>query len=66
MQAAGRCQDGVCAFEAAAVPCLRSGRLGYTVRVLPYHRDQTKALLPGAITWADGQVKAAEGVLHPV
>jgi starch phosphorylase len=66
MQAAGQCREGVCAFEAAAVPCIRSGRQGYTIRVLPYHRDQTKALLPGAITWADGQVKAAEGVLHPV
>jgi hypothetical protein len=45
---------------------LKSGRQGYTIRVLPYHRDQTKALLPGAITWADGHVKAAEAVFQPV
>ncbi len=55
MQAAGQCQGGTCAFEAPAVPCLRSGRQGYTIRVLPYHRDQTQGLLPGLITWADGQ-----------
>jgi starch phosphorylase len=66
MQATGECRGGVCAFEAPAVPCLRSGRQGYTVRVLPYHRDQTKALLPGLITWADGQVKAAEAVMDGV
>jgi len=60
MQGAAQCQDGVCLFEAAAVPCLQSGRQGYTIRVLPYHRDQARALLPGLITWADGQVKAAE------
>ncbi|HEV3197671.1 MAG TPA: alpha-glucan family phosphorylase [Bryobacteraceae bacterium] len=66
MQAAGQGRDAVWAFEAAAVPCLKSGRQGYTIRVLPYHRDQTKALLPGAITWADGHVKAAEAVFQPV
>jgi starch phosphorylase len=65
MQASGPCQGGACAFEAPAVPCLRSGRQGYTIRVLPYHRDQTKALLPGLMTWADGQVKAAEAATLP-
>jgi starch phosphorylase len=65
MQSAGQCDGQVCAFEAAAVPCLRSGRQGFTIRVLPYHRDQTRALLPGAITWADGQVKPAEAVFQP-
>jgi starch phosphorylase len=39
-------------FEAAYGPCTRSGLCGYTVRVLPYHRDLTRSLLPGCITWA--------------
>ncbi|HLK62012.1 MAG TPA: alpha-glucan family phosphorylase [Bryobacteraceae bacterium] len=65
MQPTGPCQGGACTFEAAAVPCLRSGRQGYTVRVLPYHRDQAKSLLPGLITWADGHVKA-DSAMHLV
>ena len=65
MQPFGQPHDGICVFEAAAVPCLRSGRQGYTVRVLPYHRDQTRAVLPGAITWADSQV-STDTALHLV
>jgi starch phosphorylase len=55
MQPAGQSPEGLSIFEAAAVPCGRSGLHGYTVRVLPFHPDEAKAFLPGIITWADGQ-----------
>jgi starch phosphorylase len=55
MQPAGQSPEGLCIFEAAAVPCSRSGLHGYTVRVLPSHPDEAKAFLPGLITWADAQ-----------
>jgi hypothetical protein len=46
-------QEGDChVFEATHGPCLQSGQLGYTVRVLPFHRDLTSPFLPGYITWA--------------
>jgi starch phosphorylase len=35
MQPAGQSPEGLCIFEAAAVPCSRSGLHGYTVRVCP-------------------------------
>jgi starch phosphorylase len=54
MQPAGQTPEGVCVFEAAAVPCARSGLHGYTVRVLPFHADESRAFLSGVITWADG------------
>ena len=53
MQPTGQNAEGLHTFEAADVPCRTSGRIGYTVRVLPYHRDESKALLPGYIRWAD-------------
>ena len=55
MQPAGQSPDGLSIFEAAAVPCNRSGLHGYTVRVLPFHADEAKAFLPGIITWAEAQ-----------
>jgi starch phosphorylase len=55
MQPAGQSPEGLGIFEAAAVPCSRSGLHGYTVRVLPFHPDEPKAFLPGLITWADGR-----------
>jgi len=39
-------------FEAAGVPCPRSGLQGYTIRVLPHHPDLTARFVPGLITWA--------------
>jgi starch phosphorylase len=39
-------------FEAAGVPCCRSGLQGYTVRVLPHHADLAARFVPGLITWA--------------
>jgi starch phosphorylase len=55
MQPVGQSPEGLCIFEAAAVPCKQSGLHGYTVRVLPFHVDEAKAFLPGIITWAGGQ-----------
>lgn len=55
MQATGEIQDGQQVFEVAAVPCRESGLHGYTVRVLPFHRDEAKSFLPGMVTWAEGQ-----------
>jgi hypothetical protein len=34
------------------VQCRDSGLHGYTVRVLPFHRDEAKSFLPGQMTWA--------------
>ncbi|HLY18958.1 MAG TPA: alpha-glucan family phosphorylase [Bryobacteraceae bacterium] len=39
-------------FEAAGVPCTRSGLQGYTVRVLPHHPALAARFLPGLIAWA--------------
>jgi starch phosphorylase len=60
MQAAGQDTGGAWAFEAATVPCPRSGLHGYTVRVTPFHPHQTKAFLPGAIAWAGSFAKSAK------
>jgi starch phosphorylase len=54
MQPAGEARDGVQIFEVARVQCRESGLHGYTVRVLPFHRDEAKSFLPGLVTWADG------------
>jgi glycogen phosphorylase len=58
MQPAGPSRDGVCAFETAS-SCSRSGLMGYTVRVLPFHADEPIEFLPGLITWADAKAGAA-------
>jgi starch phosphorylase len=52
MQPAGEMPDGVQIFEVAGVQCRESGLHGYTVRVLPFHRDEAKSFLPGLVTWA--------------
>jgi starch phosphorylase len=52
MQAAGGLRDGVQDFEVAGVQCRESGLHGYTIRVLPFHRDEAKSFLPGLMTWA--------------
>jgi hypothetical protein len=57
MEAVGPASGGVYAYEAADVPCHGSGSHGYTLRVLPYHRDEGRAFLPGLIRWADGQLQ---------
>ena len=56
MQPAGKIADGVYTFEARDVSCRTSGRNGYTVRILPFHRDEAKSFLPGLIRWADDRV----------
>ena len=43
--------DGSYLFETAATT-RRSGRHGYTVRVLPYHPDLAGRRIPGLIVWA--------------
>jgi starch phosphorylase len=53
-------EGGVSVFEAAAVPVSHSGLMGYTVRVLPFHPDESTALLPGLITWAEPKTGAAQ------
>jgi starch phosphorylase len=54
MQATGEARDGVQVFEVSGVQCRESGLHGYTIRVLPFHRDEAKSFLPGLVTWADG------------
>ncbi|MCL7453393.1 MAG: alpha-glucan family phosphorylase [Anaerolineae bacterium] len=39
-------------FRADDVPCRRSGRFGYTIRILPSHPDLATPYLPGLLTWA--------------
>jgi starch phosphorylase len=43
---------GTWIFEAARVPCNRSGLQGYTVRVMPFHPDEARSMMPGLIAWA--------------
>jgi len=47
-----RDESGSYLFEANEVTCFRSGRHGYTIRVLPHHPDLTTPFLPGLIVWA--------------
>jgi starch phosphorylase len=54
MQAVEQEGEGRYAYQVNAVSCRRSGRHGYTVRVLPYHLDLPTRFLPGLITWAGG------------
>jgi len=53
MEATGERSGNTWVFEGHASPCSRSGRHGYTIRVLPCHPDLTAAFLPGLITWAE-------------
>jgi len=48
--------EGYYLFEAAAVPCHKSGLHGFTVRVLPHHPDLLTPFLPGLIAWAGPDV----------
>ncbi|MBN2041427.1 MAG: alpha-glucan family phosphorylase [Spirochaetes bacterium] len=34
------------------VLCLKSGQFGFTVRVIPYHKDMARKYKPGLVTWA--------------
>ena len=43
--------DGVYTY-AGNLPCPTSGRRGYTVRVLPYHRSLGVYLESGMVEWA--------------
>jgi starch phosphorylase len=46
-------------FEGVLAPCMRSGRHGYTVRVLPSHPDLSSPILPNLITWAGQETTVA-------
>ncbi len=52
MQCTGQ-ENGTQIYEAKGVPCQCSGRNGYTVRVRPFHADETRRFLPGLIRWPD-------------
>jgi starch phosphorylase len=39
-------------FTVTGVPCRRSGRYGFSIRVLPAHPDLVSPFLPGFVTWA--------------
>jgi len=52
-------QQGVHLFEAKDVPCARSGRIGYTVRIRPAHSEESRSFLPGLIRWADERMVKA-------
>jgi starch phosphorylase len=52
MQPSGEMHDGVQDFEVAGVQCRESGLHGYTVRVVPFHRNEAKSFVPGQLTWA--------------
>jgi starch phosphorylase len=43
--------DGVYRFE-GGVPCQKTGQQGFTVRVLPYHPDESNKHETTLITWA--------------
>ena len=45
-------ENGPSLYRAQRVICSGSGMYGYTVRVLPQHRDLVTPVLPGLITWA--------------
>jgi starch phosphorylase len=40
-------------FRAEGIPCPRSGRFGFTIRVLPSQSDLVTPYLPGLVTWAN-------------
>jgi starch phosphorylase len=53
MRPLGSTGPGIHEFETRAVRCRASGRLGYTVRVRPYHAGLAPPILSGLIVWAD-------------
>jgi starch phosphorylase len=52
MESIGDRGEGEYLYKAKEVLCDRSGKHGYTIRVIPRHQDLTKPFLPGLITWA--------------
>lgn len=52
MESTGVDQEWVYVYEANDITCDRSGKHGYTIRVLPRHPDLKKRFLPGLIVWA--------------
>jgi len=54
-----RMEAGAAVFEGISGLRGRTGRHGYTIRVLPFHPDLAETFAPGLITWAE------PGVLQP-
>jgi len=54
MEASPRNGSGNYRFESEIQPGLHSGLYGYSIRVLPKHRDLVNPFLPGLILWACG------------
>jgi len=52
LESTGERSGGSWIFQGTLAPCVRSGRHGYTIRVLPCHPDLTSPLIPNLITWA--------------
>jgi len=50
MQTTGGGSGGVRSYDAATVPCPKSGIHGYTVRIASFHVDELGSSLPGFIT----------------
>jgi starch phosphorylase len=55
-------EQGESVYESSAVSCHQSGLHGYTVRVLPHHRDLLSPFVPGLIAWAGSEVRIEEGM----
>jgi starch phosphorylase len=53
MRPAGRADSGEWVFEGQGCSHERTGRHGYTARVVPSHPDLAETILPGMIAWAE-------------
>ncbi|MBI3968691.1 MAG: alpha-glucan family phosphorylase [Chloroflexi bacterium] len=56
MQPIGLAACGSHLFELRHCPCRRSGLLGFTVRVVPYHTGLPSPFVPGLLTWSGPEV----------
>ncbi|MCK5883054.1 MAG: alpha-glucan family phosphorylase [Bacteriovoracaceae bacterium] len=45
--------DGSVTTFSAMIPCPQGGRYGYTVRILPGHRNLAQSFIPGLVKWAN-------------
>lgn len=45
--------DGTTTTFAVNIPCPQGGRYGYTVRILPGHKNLSESFVPGLIKWAN-------------
>ena len=52
MNSVSKIEDGLFLYEEKNVTNKRSGLHGFTIRVLPHHKNLSNRFLPGLITWA--------------